>query len=550
MMKENISRRDMLKFGGIAAAAMVGGTAVGAVVAPERAQAAPMVREGGHAKYTTAAGHQREELPSFLQAPDPITAIDEVREYDVVVIGAGSGGVPCALKAFEEGASVALIQKENKASAHGNSGSGINLEKSDPASIASLVTLLMKESQWRPNRKLVEMWAQNSGEAVSWVIDRCKKAGAQVVDQGNLQHVPMINKYGYTLDMVTSFFGPKPYCVGDGMQALAEYAEEQGVDVFYRTPAKQLIQASDGAVAGVIAMKPGGGYIQFNAKRGVVLATGDYQSDEEMLLYYLPDMRNFDQKQIGRTGDGHKMAVWAGGSVENIGHTHMLHDFDAAPASMCNMPFLRMKMNGVRFCNELEEMSVMNNYLRSEEDSGNYTYVFDSAYMDKAAGFPGKLVDPEALRQYMPAEDVEHTGVIDSQINTWKADTLEELAGHLKITDVGQFKKTIARWNENCANGSDPDFGLPAQYLKAIDTPPYYGVHLKVRMSSICAGVNVNDDLEVTRSDGSPIGNLYAVGNVAGNFYGGIDYPLAVFGINLGRNYTQGYVIGKRLGGM
>jgi predicted oxidoreductase len=115
---------------------------------------------------------------------------------------------------------------------------------------------------------------------------------------------------------------------------------------------------------------------------------------------------------------------------------------------------------------------------------------------------------------------------------------------------VGQFKKTIARWNENCANGSDPDFGLPAQYLKAIDTPPYYGVHLKVRMSSICAGVNVNDDLEVTRSDGSPIGNLYAVGNVAGNFYGGIDYPLAVFGINLGRNYTQGYVIGKRLGGM
>ena len=78
-----------------------------------------------------------------------------------------------------------------------------------------------------------------------------------------------------------------------------------------------------------------------------------------------------------------------------------------------------------------------------------------------------------------------------------------------------------------------------------VDTPPFYGIHRHVRMSAICSGVDVNANHECLTPDGAVIENLYAIGNCSGNFYGGIDYPLTVFGLSLGRCYTEGYVIGR-----
>lgn len=103
---------------------------------------------------------------------------------------------------------------------------------------------------------------------------------------------------------------------------------------------------------------------------------------------------------------------------------------------------------GKRFVNETVEMSLMNCYLRSAEDAGHYCQIFDSTYMEDAADWAGKLVDPEALKVYMPEEDVEREGVFEGQINTYKADTLEELAEKLEIADVDAFVETVERYNE------------------------------------------------------------------------------------------------------
>lgn len=550
-MNEGISRRDLLRAGGIAAA----GAAVAAALpgcAPQAATGAvgESARPSDGKEATWAAGHRRIGTPDFLVPPDPITDVKETREYDLVVIGAGSPGLPCALAAHEAGAKrVCVLQKQPTASAYGNSGSGIDLAKSDMADVANLVGVLMADSQHRADRRLIEQWAYNSGEAVAWLVDRAQKAGAQVIDQGNQQHAPMIARLGYNMTFVTSYFGPKPYYTGDGMVALAGYCEQQGIDIFYSTPARQLVKEG-GRVVGVVAQDEAGDYIRFNGVNGVVVGTGDYQNDREMLEYYLPDLKHLEPKQTQRTGDGHKMVVWAGGAIEDLGHTKMMHDFDAGPASMCDMPFMRVKMNGERFCNETVEMSLMNCYLQSAEDAGNYCDIYDSEYMAKGADFPGgRLVDPEALRQYMPEEDVgERQGVFDGFIATYKADTLSELAGKLGITDVARFERTVAEWNAACAAGRDEAFGLPAAYLKAIDAPPYYGCHRHVRFSEICSGVLVNDELQCLTPEGEVIEGLYAIGNTAGGFYGGVDYPLTVFGLNLGHNYTQGYLVGKKLG--
>ena len=546
-MSKEMSRRDLFKMSGIAAAG-VAGASLFAGCAPKSASSASSdakaAKGGADAGTTTSAGHSRAGLPSFLDAPAAITDIKETKDYDVVIVGAGAAGVPAAITAKQAGASVAVIQKESTAISQGNTATGILLDKSDPAGVEAVVSTLLAKHEYRAKREQVELWAKNSGEAITWLFETAQQCGAQVSDTTKKWTSGVQKVNGYEVNYLSIDFGPKPYNTGEGMKALAEYAEKQGVDFFYSTEAKQLVGDSNG-ITGVIA-KGSDGNIQFNAKKGVILAAGDYQNDDDMVNYYIPDLKNLGRKQTNKTGDGHKMAIWAGGAMEEIGHTKMLHDFDAGPGSMCDMPFLAVKMDGTRFCDETCGMSIMNNFLRSEADQGNYCQIFDNNYTETAASWPGKLFDQEAIKAYMPEEPGEKKGVYEGQIATFKADTLDELAKKLGITDAAAFKKAVERYNELVAKGVDEDFGKEAKYLAPIDTPPFYGTHRHVRVSAIVSGVNVDEHMRVLK-DGTneAIPGLFAIGNVAGNFFAGVDYTMWMPGLSLGRAHTQGYVAGK-----
>ena len=506
-MTAEFTRRNLFKIGGLAAAGLGGAALLGACSPTGSAAAGSASSDTPTAATgtTTVAGHVREGLPSFLAAPEPITDIAETKDYDVVVVGAGASGVPAAITAREAGATVALIQKESTAISQGNTATGILLDTSDPAGVEAVVSRLIKDHQYRGKREQVELWAKNSGECITWLLDLATAQGAQISDST--------------------------------MKWTAAIKEENGYP-------KQLVGDASG-VTGVIA-ETADGNVQFNAAKGVILATGDYQNDDDMMAYYLPDLQNLGRKQMNKTGDGHKMAVWAGGAIEDITHTKMLHDFDGGPGSMADMPFLAVKNDGTRFCDETLGMSLMNNFLRSEADQGDYNQIFDSNYMTAAAEWPGKLFDPEAIKVYMPEEDGEKTGVFRDQIATFKADTLEELAEKLGITDTAAFVESVKRYNECVAAGKDLDFGKEAKWLTAIDTPPFYGIHRHVRVSAVVSGVNVGPNMEVLAVEtNEPIPGLFAIGNTAGNFYGGVDYSMYMPGLSLGRAHTQGYVTGK-----
>ncbi|MBL8306034.1 MAG: FAD-binding protein [Rubrivivax sp.] len=485
---------------------------------------------------------------NFLPKPPPVAEADivETLTFDVVVIGAGASGVPAALSAAENGAKVAVVQKHPMPVSQGNTGSGIDLATSDKAGIEALVSKLMADNNHRANPAILREWAYNSGEAVRWVIDRAKQGGAQVVDQGSGPQFAIRKVNGYTLNYVTSFFGPKPYTTGDGIRALARTAEKAGVKFFFRTPAQQLVQNAAGQVQGVIARRPDGRYVRFMAKKGVILSAGDYQNNAAMCDYFIPDLKHFGRKMMDRTGDGFSMAYWAGGVIEPIGHTKMLHDFDAGPATMCDMPFLAVNREGKRFVNESVEMSLFNNYLREAKDAGHYCQVFDSDYMTAAAKWPGVLFPPERLKNYMPEEPGPKMGVFPSQTNTWKADTLEELARKLEINGPN-FVATVKRYNEMVAAKADTEFGKAPEWLIPVVKPPFYGIHRRLRVSTLCSGMLVDTKHRALDAEGKPIPGLYIVGNMAAGFYGGVDYPLTVFGLSLGRCYTFGYLAGRHV---
>lgn len=445
------------------------------------------------------------------------------------------------------GAKVCIIQKEKEAAACGNFGAGIDLSKTSKADVEAVVSKLIENNEYRPGREVVRNWAYNSGEAITWFRQKILDVGGTLKDMGNdaqknfLKSVPE-----HDVNFITIHIGPKPYNIGEALKDLTPKLLEEGVDIYFETEAKQLIM-ENGACKGVIAEGKEGN-IEFRAKYGVVVGTGDYQNNDDMMQFFLPEMVNFEKKKTGRTGDGHKMISWAGGKIEEIGHTKMAHDFDSGPASMMSLPYMRVRKDGKRFCKETINMEYMNCFLQSKNDSGHYFQIFDADYEKAAEQFGAKAASFEEMRNYMPEEDVaERKAVIEDLINTWKADTLEELAEKLGIENKDEFISQVDRYNEYVSNGSDEEFGVEKKYLTPIKKAPFYGIHRHIKLTLACSGVVVDGDLQCLDRDGKKIEGLYAAGNTAGSFYGAIDYPLSIAGLNLGRNYTSDYYLGKLL---
>ena len=473
----------------------------------------------------------------------PITDFADEKTYDVVVVGAGTGGVPAALSALEEGATVACLQKESAPISQGGSSTGIIVDKSDPQGVMNHLQGFMEDCHWRADRGLARFYYDHSGETIRWMEVRTMEAGFPPYSFGE---TTMEYDDGTKCVKRTNRFGPKPYNNDTMIKALAKLAEERGVDFYYSTPGVQLVQDESGAVTSVVGKDADGNYIKFNATRGVVLSTGDYQNNMSLVERYCPDVKDFDRKQMGKTGDGILMTMAIGAGLVPVGHAHMMHDFDSGP--MFNEPFLMVNEDGERFLNEDCCFEQVNCELRNQPRPGWYSQIFDANYVDQATAWGGKPVAPEALEVYMPEVEMDRSAesgnnVIEVLIDTHKADTLDELAEKLGIP-ADALKASVERYNELVDAGFDDDFGKRPQYLAKIDTPPFYGIHKHIRISALCAGMTVNENYQVTKADGTPIPNLWATGFGAGQLCGLPDWSMYTTGMSCGHCMTSGRYCG------
>ena len=495
-------------------------------------------------------------------------------DVDVAVVGCGIAGVAACRSVAEDGGLVAAFEKADGPQCRSGEYAVINgkvqakwgRDTWTREQIDDIIDSHMVESTYRCKRSIMSKWAHNIGDAFDWWVEAnpdlyyAETTRSAIPDESANNFIipifyPLPEHYDWKQERFPCYptsveFKPDQHVT---VEANMQKAIDTGnVQTFYGCFVEKLIM-ENGRCVGLYARDAATGeYIKCNASKGVILATGDYMNNEAMVKRWCPDVDGFDKKQYQKTGDGHIMAIDAGAKMENLGHTKMMHDFDSG--LMYEEPFLYVNMEGKRFCNEDTGFVYMGNitkylprYNGANVDAnhpdgslGWYCQIYDSDYMSYA----NSPVPEQVMTKYIPGAVENPQGVFTNLIDTYKADTIEELAALLDVP-ADELQKTIDRYNELCDQGTDADFGKKSAYMHKIEKAPFWGVRKHIRVSSIDSGVNTNANGQALDADGKVIEGLYCVGNVGGVFYGGADYPFHQTGLSLGRCYTFGMLAAK-----
>ena len=218
-----LNRRDFLK--GALAVGAVSAAGAGLAACAPAGKDNPQTAETGGIEYP--AGLQESDFKESPVELAPITEFADEKTYDVVVVGAGTGGVPAALSALEEGATVAVLQKESKAIAQGGTCSGVLLDESDEQGVMNYIQGFLEDCGWRADRKLAETYCKYSGEAIRWTQVRTAEAGFPPYTV----RPTAVTEYedGSKCSRRSIMFGPKPFNNGTMVEHLAELAGKLGI---------------------------------------------------------------------------------------------------------------------------------------------------------------------------------------------------------------------------------------------------------------------------------------------------------------------------------
>lgn len=531
MNMNDISRRNFLKIGSIGALGVASAGLVGC--APKERIDFDSMEADEIPEYDICGRISQAELKESKATAETLTA-DEEETYDIVIVGAGTSGIPAGIAAAQAGANVCILQKENLAVAQGATVAYIDKGVTDDLGIAHLTHTIRELGCYRGRWELNELWAKNCTETVAWVVDLLKQAGCTDKDCMALPGADFEYPEGKASVKVYAF----PF-LGGIAGVIKKLAESYGdlMEIKYNTPGVQLIK-EDGKVVGVYAEKKDGTILRVNGTKGVILATGDYQNNEAMVEKYMPDAVMFGRKQQNKTGDGHLMGLLAGAKMQPIGHCKMIHSSNATDTAhdFQSSAMLAVNKNGERFCAEDCEFTIRNNIVRNQPGNA-WISIMDSKD-------PHVFEDLEEKNNIVGLEALEG---VDEEHGVFKADTLEELAEKVGLP-VDTFLSTVERYNELCtSNSGDLDFGKPSNFMVAVDTPPYYALYKEYQVAALLSGLEIDGQARVLDKDSNPIEGLYAIGNCSGPFYGCPDYPMDVPALSVSRCMTFGYVVGRQL---
>ena len=503
-------------------------------------------------------------------------------DCEVLVCGLGAGGITATAAAAEKGMNVIAIEK---GAGHGSIksdigviGTRIDTVEVDPFQMLNEHTRYA--NGWCDPR-VTRVWATESGATFDWISDSIAEFGATPyfeydVDEGTHGVWPVYPTdhgfhYTYTeeeqakADAAVAESGDPAAAQGILPQVgdyMLKKAEEWGADLRYETPFVQLAQDENGKVTGAYA-KTGDGYVLFNASKGVILATGGYEANPDLLAELNPDaaaIGGVSMTQAGCEGDGIKAGIWVGGMKDEIPTLMTFARAAVAPDAelgypyqgmtcwIGDQPFLKVNLDGARVCCETAPYDYPL-HVAALQPEYKLASIWDSDYQNQIVAFHtigcsrinmSDTVDaagvPTGEGLSFPACDMMIGAAMEAGI-VQQADTIEELAEKLRVDPAG-LTATVERYNELAAKGVDEDFGKPAKDLLPLSKPPYFGAFFGGHVLCTLDGLRIDEHMRVLSTDRKPIEGLYAVGNCSGSVYAAT-YPELFIGNANGRTITH-----------
>ena len=529
-----------------------------------------------------------EQKWSFEVPPEPISDSDvaETHSAEIVVVGSGLAGMVTAVAAAEDGADVIVVSASSKGISRGGSnfGFGTKAQQAHDISITKDDMRVYMKSQLGQGSFLADngKWADilnHSSEVMDWEIDKLASKGLNVslepgfTDPDGVLTMPAAAHNFFTDELPLGFKDGAPQQVNAMVDI---FTNDLGGTVYFDSPVVQLTRGGvpngiEGAVDGCIAKVADGSYVKFEASKAVVLATGDFSRDKDMMAKYAPwtlktfgDVLTFDEPDYNveanwsglMPGDGHKMALWVGAAWQKTPCAPMVCNGCAGPTRqgpMGNFFGINMKIKGKRYFNETTNFSY-GGFAITNQPKQTVFGIWDSEYVNTQASWDYYGCTVDAVNGCVPFTPEEMTASWDANIEAgtyFKADTLEELVAILAengLEDTEAALKTINDYNRYAEQGVDEEFRVNPSELFPISTPPFYAAKsVGTQFLTICGGIRTNSQMQALDASDNPIQGLYTTGIMTGDMYGNV-YNFVFPGLNLGGVCgTLSYLLGKRL---
>lgn len=515
-------------------------------------------------------------------------AITETVDTDILIVGAGNGGIFAAAYAAANGLNFRIIEQNGNVQDtrhwYGAIDSAAAKEAGEkPADRAKLLSEISRYASGKCDQRVVKTWINESAamhdfmrsileDKYGWTCDFTSGAEAAWPAENaehNTDYLFPVQEHNY---MASESASGKPR-----NELLLDYIRELGYDVDFKTSLAKLEKDSTGRITGIIAQSTEDDhFIRYNANKGVLLACGGFPGNPYMMEQLDPlgtSVTTACSYSPADKGYGIRAAVWAGANLDKEA-APMLFDrgivapgvdggyvaSDSAfggkafpgPIRQYNpgtQPFLKVNRNGERFANESSPYNDIV-YAAAHQPGRVYAQICDANILEDAKRF--HTIGCSA--QTRAGGEKYFQGKVDEAVaagTLFVCDTIEELADKLGFTGEAKdtFLATVDRYNELYDKQNDEDFGKPAYRLSAIRTAPFYGCWLGASLLCTEQGIAINDKGQALDNDNKPMPGLYVTGDMSGSFFAN-NYPCLMAGVAMGRTLTYAIKAIKQMGGL
>ena len=516
------------------------------------------------------------------------TAITETVDTDILIVGAGNGGMFAAAYAAANGLNFRVIEQnanvQDTRHWYGAVDSAAAKEAGEPATDkAKLLSEISRYASGKCDQRVVKTWINESAamhdfmrsileDKYGWVCDFTSGSEAAWPAENaehNTDYLYPVQEHNY---MASESASGTPR-----NELLLQYIQELGYDVDFKTSLAKLEKNSDGRITGIIAQSTEDDhFIRYNANQGVLLACGGFPGNPYMMEQLDPlgtSVTTACSYSPADKGYGIRAAVWAGANLDKEAAPMLFDrgivapgvdagyvDSDSAFGGKAfpgkirqynpgTQPFLKVNRNGERFANESCPYNDIV-YAAAHQPGRVYAQICDANILEDAKRF--HTIGCSAQTRNGGEKYIQ--GKMDEAIEAgalFKCDTLDELADKMGFTGAAKdtFLATVERYNELYDKQNDEDFGKPAYRLSAIRTAPFYGCWLGASLLTTEQGIAINEKGQALDTNNQPMEGLYITGDMSGSFFAN-NYPCLMAGEAMGRTLTFAMKAVKQMAGL